>query len=354
MKSALAAGLLLHLAAVLIPWQKTGSLSGGVRFGCLNHEVCFARDNASILPASAPVYKSGGYDGQFYYYVAYRLAGFPAALDSDSYRMSRIGFPLLLWPFTFSGPDAVVLAMALLPLCVHLLAVSVLARGRMLFALNPFSVLSASLFVADGLAFSLAAIAIALAFQRETPDTWGRRLAVFFCTAAACLCKETALALPASAAVLFLFQRRERRSILLFSALGALPLVCWWQFTGFSLRGAALRGTQTSGLLDYLSAPDALLSGRGLLLVFFCVLGVAWLLSLAREGITPFTLLAGMGLAAGGAASPEYWGNFANAARLFFPAVLGLLFVRSQMWNLFFLLFSLLFLYKESSAAYPL
>jgi hypothetical protein len=345
----------LHGAAVLIPWQKTGEISGAVRFGCLNAEVCFSRDNASVLPSRAPVFKSGGYDGQFYYYAAYRLAGYQTVLDSESFRMARIGYPLLVSPFTAAGPYAVIAAMALIPFLAHLLAAALLNRGKLLFASNPFSVLSASLFLADGLAFSLAAMAVALAFQKRTPDTILRKVLVFALTALACLCKETALALPAAALALLLFQRRERRSILLYCVLGSVPLFFWWNAAGFSFTDAAMRGTQASGLLAYLSSPDAFFSGRGLLFVFFVALSLVWIVSLAKEGITGFTLFAGMALAAGAAASREYWDNFANVARLFFPAVPGLLFARGQAaWTCFFLLFSLLFLLKESRAVYPL
>lgn len=344
----------LHGAAIWIPWQKTGEMSGGVRFGCLNAEVCFAGSNQAVLPPDAPVFKSGGYDGQFYYYAAYRLSGQSTVLDSEPFRLARIGYPLLVSPFTAAGPSAVVAAMALIPFLAHLLAAAVLSRGKLLFAANPFSVLSACLYLADGLAFSLAAMVIALAFQGQ-PDTHLRRILVFVLTALSCLCKETALALPAAALVLFVFHRRYRRPVLVYCILGALPLLYWWNVVGFSLADAAMRGTEGSGLLAYLAAPDAFLSGRGILFLFFCTLFAVWLVSLAREGITGFSLMAGAALAAGAAASREYWDNFANIARLFFPAVPGLLLRQSQAgWTVFFLIFSVLFLLKESRASYPL
>lgn len=351
MKRALLASLCLHALAVILPWHKTGQLSGGIRFGCLTAEICYAKSNEAILPADAPVYKTGGYDGQFYYYAAYRIAGADVVLDSDSFRMARIGFPLLLSPFTHLGPIAVTLAMCLIPFLVHCCALVMLSRGRMLFALNPFSVLSASLFLADGLAFSFAAIAFALQFQRDS-DSQARRLAVLLFTAAACLCKETALALPLASLLLY---AQQRRPVLLYCALGSAPLLLWWFFAGFSPLGAAVRGTHENGLLLYLAAPDSVFSGRGLLILYAGALLAALLLGLIQNGATGFTWLAGLSIAGAAAASPEYWNNFANVARLFFPSVLGLLFLKAQRgWAWFYFVFSALYLYKEARAEYLL
>lgn len=353
MKRALLASLCLHALAVFLPWQKTGQLSAGIRFGCLTREICYAKSNEAILPAGAPVYKSGGYDGQFYYYAAYRIAGADVVLDSDSFRMARIGFPLLLSPFTTWGPDAVTLAMFLIPFLMHCCAVALLSRGRMLFALNPFSVVAASLFLADGLAFSFAAMALALTFQRDSESAL-RSAAVFLFTAAACLCKETALALPAAALLLYV-RGPTRRPVLLFCALGSVPVLLWWLLAGFSPLAAVQRGTAENGLLAYLAAPDSVWSGRGLLVLFLGALSIALLLSLFQRGVTGFTWLAAASIGAAAAASSEYWDNFANIARLFFPAVLGLLFLKGQRtWAWFFLAFSLLYLYKEARAEYLL
>lgn len=336
------AAFLLHAASFWIIVHKTGELNGAVRFGCLNHEICYARENKSILPDHPVVYRTGGYDGQFYYYAAYRIAGEHTVLDSDAFRMARIGFPLLLSPFTAAGPGAVVVAMAVIPFLFHLLAVSALERGKFLFAVNPFSLLSASLMLSDGLAFSLAVVALH-AMRRD------RVLPAFAAASAACLCKETALVLPAAAGILFLVSPPRRRSAYLAAALGAVPLFLWWGISGFSPLFAVTRGAG-SGLLEYLQSPDAIFSGRGILAVFLAVITVKGLLSL-RHGVTLYGISFLAAATAALLASSEYWDNYANIARLFFPAVLGMLSRPSWRGGLFFFAWSLFFVYKEGRSA---
>ncbi|MCB1169622.1 MAG: hypothetical protein KDK25_04780 [Leptospiraceae bacterium] len=161
----------------MIRAERFGGLSSLIGFGCLHDSVCFGSLNSHVLPKGAAIFPTGGYDGQFYYYVAAGLYGHQDILDLSSalreepgpgrifvdslgFRLPRIGFPLLSgWLFLF-GARALALGMPLLLLLSHLLSSWFLFRMRpsagWLYGLNPVSLLSYGLNLAEPLAMSLA------------------------------------------------------------------------------------------------------------------------------------------------------------------------------------------------------
>ncbi len=332
-----------------------GNLSALTGFGCLSDTVCYARDNRQVLPQNSVVFRTGGYDGQFYYYIAASIySGSRAVVDSIPFRYSRIGYPLLTgWAYLIS-PDALLPAMIILPVIAHL-AVSLMLLlygygsrpgdtanffAAFVFAVNPFSLLCFALNLADGLALSL--MTAALLLYRIGPRSF---LPIFFLSSASLLTKETFSIIPVSFAAahfFFILRRREDRkehlqsTVLWMSSL--IPAAVWWAVCGLTPALIAEHGSGLfSGLTDYLKNPDALFSGRGFLLLmivaYIAVLPVLVraLASKGETGMTVFSLAMAIGLILNLGlvfkASHEYWDNFANIARLFMPGLIPIVFI---------------------------
>ena len=343
----------LHVAALAIPAFKAGHLSAAVRFGCLSPTICYAIKNKAILPENAVVYKSGGYDGQFYFYSAMRVfRGVQVEFDSAPFRLARIGYPVLAG--ALAGPGYLLYSMYFIPLALHLFVVFFLRSDPLrasIFAFNPISVLSAGLFLADGMALSLLVLALELAFKEK------HSLVVLIIAALSMLCKETAAAGALSALFLFL---RFRKPVFVALVVACLPMIVWWFATGFSPFFAATRGTAGGpGVWNYVQHPDALLSGRSLLFLFY-ILGciVLFRLDLKQERFLAGAALIACGFLLSLTASSEYWDNFANVARLFLPACAGLLLAARQWKGRIvsgtFLFFSLLLLFREAKSVYDI
>ncbi len=242
-------------------YTRYGEASAFVGFGCYQPaSICYAGDNAAVLPAGALVFRTGGYDGQFYYYLAAELGqpGYRARLDADAFRRARIGYPLLVFPAAFAGEAALVLAMIVLPAAAHIaVLLLLLVRLRFLpgesgdeysddlragiqsrstpaehstferlallaFALNPVSLFCFLYALADGLALDLMVLALLLLgpvranFAGRQMGSWLSLLIGAGFLSLALLTKEHALAgalavLFATAVVsLFRFALRDR------------------------------------------------------------------------------------------------------------------------------------------------
>ncbi len=356
-----------------------------VGFGC-HPEVCFAERNRRLLPQEAVVFVAGGYDGQFFYYLATELAersahlaarvragitggptpagAKPVALDSEPFRRARIGLPLLVFPWGWFGPQMLLWGFLATMLALHLVAAGLAFRlcsggarwPAWVFALNPLSLYSFLLVTADGTAAALAVCGL-VAWQR------GSHLGTVvggLLFALAGLCKETMLVMAAALALSAVLRRTivvwrgdrpadQARSFreAAVGILAVLPTAAWWWVVGFSPLAAAERGSAPFvGMLRYLSAPDALWSPRSLLVVLLVILTATCILLLARVWLAtrqhPDSIagseesdLLSAPLVLGGAlvpavlaATPEYWGTYANIARLFTPTVVAWLFVQ--------------------------
>lgn len=337
-----------------------------VGFGCFNNNYCFAASNRAVLPSGAIVYKTGGYDGQFYYYIAADIfSGHKSIVDSSQFRWSRIGYPLLAgWAFLF-GKGALVWSMTGTLLIFHLLALYViffyqrflLRQGDIqerdlwplyFLAFNPFSLLSFLLDTSDGLALNMGVMGIIFYQLFSHKESKNRIIFLglsFFTISFSLLCKETLLVIPLGAfcgtILNFSAGRKKKIIALLYWVLVLVPLASWWYINDFSPLMAARRGTLPfQGLLGYLKDSDAIYSARSLLVLllpFLIVTGVSAIYYYFRSenkrkeyslGIIHFGLMIiGSIILISFATSVEYWSNFANIGRLFTPVVLALLFL---------------------------
>ena len=326
-----------------------------VGFGCVRAGPCFAAANRALLPARTIQYDGGGYDGQFFYYIAASLGRrldwilvgqgpappFPPQLDSAPFRLARIGFPVLVVPWALFGPEALLWGMLGTMLALHLLAVGLILRrlqgdGHPLgpvwvLALNPFSLYSFVLVTADGTALALCVIGLRLFSNR--------RLLALVCFAAAVLCKETMLSIPAAIGGAAMWNalspgwsRRNSGELRRALVLLVVPAcaAAWWWWVGFSPIGAAERGSAPFiGVAMYLAdSPDALLSPRSLLVAILLVFAVGAVFAVWEAIGSPKTALRERAcllvlalVPASMAAHPEYWGTYANVMRLFTPFV---------------------------------
>ncbi|MCB1320415.1 MAG: hypothetical protein KDK34_09190, partial [Leptospiraceae bacterium] len=269
------------------------------------------------------------------------------------------------------------------------------------YAFNPFSLQCFLLNVADGLALALALLAQAIILPgliiRSTETAIasdnqksgglslyarlnrlglpGKTLVALLLIVLAVLTKESMLALipiillPALANILRrMFQAGKTRLadsfvpwsaiMVAISVLTVVIISAWWRHVDFSPTLAAERsGRPFEGMLVFLHHPDALISGRMLLiplLVISLVLVIAECVVLIRRQYksyeirsawialfdTDMALRFGNVLAALGiitvismATADEYWANYANIMRLFTPLVLCLSIVPFAFYN---------------------
>lgn len=343
-----------------------GRVSSLIGFGC-HSSVCWARENRSLMPDGALVYRTGGYDGQFYYFIAAGLArGELPALDAPALRLSRIGYPLLLLPAASIGPGALLGWMLLLPWLVHLFALFALYRflsdvpggvsgglyassvasvslwparaALAIFALNPLSLFSAGLALADGLALSLGLLGTIQLLRARSAGTMRRTLArtltAGLLVALACLTKETMLALPLGFGVAAVL-RRQGRAVAFWCAV-LVPVALYWYAIRYSpLTAAGRGGLPFAGYIEFLETGAGLAGGRGLLallLPLYILLGLL-LAGLARShrnrggAVDPLALAGVLGVSTlliSFATADEYWANFANISRFFLPGLLPL------------------------------
>ena len=315
-----------------------------VGFGCYSSQICYVKRNHDVIPPGAVIFKTGGYDGQFFYYIAADIySSYRAEVDSDEFRRSRIGYPLLIgWAYLF-GREALLLSMSIIPLLFHLLAVYLLlqyySRKIMLpgygngegvinsrtnekpllktigsavstiplldrikpilqsdtiavivFAFNPFSLLCFMLNVADGLALSLAMIGMIFYFKAECTGGIFYRAIAFICISFSLLTKETMLAIPIgfiAAAFTVTFKEKNRSFYtLIFFSMSVIPLIAWWFVIGFSpVHAAAHGGWPYKGFVDYLRNPDALYSQRTMLVFILPVFTFFGFILLYKSGI---------------------------------------------------------------------
>ena len=232
-----------------------GDASALIGFGCRTPASCWSALNERSLPSHAVVYRTGGYDGQYFYYLGRELYGGPnATLDSSEFRRARIGLAVMAGPLHTLGDAGRVYGIPLTLLVLHAVSVWVLDRKRpgqrwsvWLFALNPFSLMSFLLCTADGAALSLAVMGAVLLRPASGTATLGARGLGALLLACAMLTKETAIVVAAAVGGAFVFDPKQSlRARFRGAALAgatALPMLLWWHRVGFSVGLAAEHGT---------------------------------------------------------------------------------------------------------------
>lgn len=310
-------------------WLKSRLYGGDptalIGFGCGSPAGCWSEFNRASLPEKAIVFRTGGYDGQFFYYVGRELyGGPPAVVDSVPFRRARIGLPVLAGPILAAGEVGRVYGLPLTLLTLHLASVWVATRsGKLpaflvwLFALNPFSLLSFLVSTADGAALSLAVMGgLAIQSRGYTRGVGALLLA------AAVLTKETLVIVPASLAAAWLLDTRlcwrTRIGLTSLAATTALPMWLWSRHVGFSAGLAASHGSlPLTGLITYLPRVD--LTRAVLMLSFVLAVPTGILLLRIRAARAAGFALLGTAALVSTATASEYWSTIANIARLFTP-----------------------------------
>jgi len=332
-RSLLTLGLLaaLYVAAL---WLKArlydGNATALIGFGCRTSTSCWSALNEKSLPQQAVIYETGGYDGQYFYYLGRELYGGPAAtLDSSPFRRARPGLSVMAGPLLATGDFGRVYGIPITLLGLHLVSVLVLGRLRpaqrwsvWLFALNPFSLLSFLLCTADGAALSLAVMgAVVCQPAKGTPTLAARALGALL-LACAMLTKETAIVVAASVGAAQLLDAKqsvsERLGLALLAGATALPMFLWWHHVGFSVGLAAEHGTfPFAGVVGYL--PEADLTRGALTLILALALAAGTALALKPGSRAAGIVLLGTAALVSTATAHEYWATAANIGRLFTP-----------------------------------
>lgn len=240
-----ASARLVALAAALF-WVLVVSSIADFRYeGDVRALLCVGEETHHP-PAFAPVPTVGpwGYDGQQYAALAtdpfLRKADTIEALDTPSYRATRIMVPLLAWLLALGSPGASLVAYQLVCWALGIAAVFLLARWLADEGQSPWWAL-----------LLVASVGMAAAIIRSTPDG----AALFFMLAAlwlhdrrrdslallllgaAVLARETSYL--AAAAIAFDELRRGRRARAASFALAPLALVVGWQLYLRSVLGTA-------------------------------------------------------------------------------------------------------------------
>lgn len=315
-------------------WLKSrlydGNASALIGFGCRTPASCWSALNERSLPEHAVVYRTGGYDGQYFYYLGRELyGGPPATLDSSEFRRARLGLSVMAGPLLATGELGRVLGIPLTLLLLHLVSVWVLARDRpgerwsiWLLALNPFSLMSFLLCTADGAALSLAVIGAVLVRPTHGTPKLGVRSLGLLLLAFAMLTKETSIVVAAALGAAFVLDTRQSRLTRalsgLLTAATALPMFLWWHHVGFSVGLAAEHGTLPfAGVLRFLPDADLMRGVLVLVLVLALAAGVALVLD-ARSRAAGLVLL-GTAALVSTATAHEYWAAVSNIGRLFTP-----------------------------------
>ena len=230
-----------------------GNITGLLSIGTLFSEHNPLLNERPDLRASLHVVSHGGYDGQFFYFMAFdplinryanRRDSYHQIADDPPYRFGRIGFPWLTWLFSAGQPERfpatmVAIILGSLGLCAALL--SLLAQRYGLSSLYGLIILmipgfweSAVLTLPEPLTlvFVLGAL-LAAAGQR-----W---FLTGLCLAMAMLIRETGggivLAIPAA-----IFLAGHRRAAVLIAVMAFAPIVMWKLYLGWAfypLRGMA-------------------------------------------------------------------------------------------------------------------
>lgn len=334
-------------------------------FGCQKSGTCMASINKHVMPRKAFVFDSGGYDGQFYYYLAHSLyTGSKIHLDDPILRSSRIGYPALTgWAVVFFGSRGIVYVMLLLPVAMHLLTGFLFYRyarsqnfgpgsanqatlAALIFVFNPFSLTCFLLSVADALAMSLALISMIFFLRlKQNSGIFGLFCSAIFMSLAV-LTKESSLILLPFYMIYLILNNPVKNPGYPGWLVVIVPIVAitlWWRFTGFHALGQARlhAGYPFSGLFQFLLNPDALFSGRSLFVMIvllsaaFVLFSIAQFIKSKKYDVTlpgAILILSGSLFYISLASYSEYWTNYANIVRfgiMLVPAF-GLIAVHSR------------------------
>ncbi|TGK03976.1 hypothetical protein EHO59_10675 [Leptospira semungkisensis] len=331
--------LILYAASSFFVWKKYEyNPSSQINFG-----KEFADQNSSETPKGAIVFLGeegnlgAGYDGQIFYYYSRMLSkwslDWPKGFET-SFRAPRIGYPLLVSPFGWFGPQGTIFGMYLLNLGLFYLSYlalrSLLPESKKylsaIYLLSPFALGSYVLLVSDTVMLSL----ILLAYWAYSKNNF-----VLFAVLGglAILTKEQALFLLFPLGLETVYHKEFKKSLWVLASL--LIPACWslylkTQFPDWTPGSLGNFFDPFAGILGYLSELEQSISGGGqgiigfakkfsrfpLLLLFlygtFLLFRGNWKLGLAYRigfGITMLTVFSG--------GYVLYWATYENVSRMF-------------------------------------
>jgi hypothetical protein len=199
----------------------------------------FAELNPEYLPKNFVVFREGGYDGQFFFFLSRyifdaEIQSFPV-LDSFYFRFHRIGLSILAGIpgkiFGFSYYPALTLTLLVgLHLSSFLILEKVLrnkdSRLSMYYLISPYSLVSLILLLSDSLLVSLGIIAIYFLHRsKNLPWLIGSSLLLSLTL----LVRETSLFIILPLGVWYIFQKDIRRALA-----SILPLLVYGGFLLFT------------------------------------------------------------------------------------------------------------------------
>ncbi len=217
----------------------------------------FAEINPGIVEPGFVIYKEGGYDGQFFYFLAKSMFSdldWELIVDSYFFRLHRIGFTFFVgFPAALLGFTHYPIIAFLLPMAIFLLSVTCLydllpesKKWLSLFYLfSPYSLNSHLLLVADGFFTSLIVIVIFLIHRKSNAA------AILFLLTFAIFTREIGIFL-AVPIIIFYISNKNPRLTLAYSlpALFFLGFLIWTR----SVSPAHL-GTNPLGFGDMIDYP---------------------------------------------------------------------------------------------------
>lgn len=346
----------------------------------------YAEQNSEITPEGA-VYFVGneewggnGYDGQIFYYYARTLLmkGVWPRGFSDAYRAPRVGYPLLVAPFSLFGSWATVFGMIFIQLFLVTAALAALYRMlphrirylSLFFVFSPFTVQSGMLLLSDSIMISLQVIGFYYyrkiyggnnVAKEESPPfgpekTAGGGLKVSFYLLSllffslAVLTKESSLFLFFPLGLAALFRRDVPRTILMLLVL--VPMILWQFYLktahgmvpasflkiflsplsgvgGLFFHGADLFGQFISN--PSLSGLVAIFKQSARFLLFFLLLFTIFgaMHGVSKKIFLPFRLAILLVMVSVIMADYYYfWGIYENISRMFTPVVSLMIFLK--------------------------
>lgn len=174
-----------------------------------------------------------GYDGQFFYYIARDGAASLRYLDGSSFRLQRIGYPILARALGLTQADLVPYTLVLINVIAHSVGAGILAYLIAKSGANGYYGLVYSLWIgglygvrfnlAEPLCFALALLAV-IAYQRQ------RFVLTVFLLMLATLTKELGLVFAGAIALHALTQQGWRVRACFIAGVPLLAYGLWWAF----------------------------------------------------------------------------------------------------------------------------
>ncbi|HEX4207584.1 MAG TPA: hypothetical protein VHZ51_25965 [Ktedonobacteraceae bacterium] len=173
---------------------------------------------------------AGGYDGQFYYFIARNPLTAYHYTDNAPYRYQRIVYPIIAFLLSLGNARLLPYTLLLINFVAIVLGVEIVARLLKRHGLSPWYSLAFGLYFGQ---------ATALLFDTTEPLTYlficlgllfiekKRINSAAICLGLAVLSRETAVLFPVGFIILYFFQRRWPDMVRLI-ILGLLPTMIWY------------------------------------------------------------------------------------------------------------------------------